>query len=56
MSNSRLYNINIYCNLTIYLSPNQYILEDAIYTSTKYMILFYKALKVNYSKNYTFNN
>lgn len=46
---------NIYCIFTIYLSPGQYILGDAMYTPTKYIILSYKAPKANYLKNHSFN-
>lgn len=46
---------NIHRNPTAYLSPGQYILGDAAYTPTKYMVPPYKAPEANRSENHAFN-
>lgn len=46
---------NIHRNPTAYLSPGQYILGDAVYSPTKYIVLPYKAPEANRSENHAFN-
>lgn len=56
MHNARVWgHINIHRNHTIYLSSGQYILGDAAYTPTKYMVPLYKGPEANRSENYAFN-
>lgn len=56
MHNTQIWSyINIYYNFDVYLFFSQYILENAVYTFTKYIVPSYKAPKVNNLENHTFN-